>query len=65
LKNFNNKKPVENLSVVVPATVAKKLLPSAGQYFEVKIEYTDITAEELEVLERFENNLSTAGKVKR
>lgn len=45
---FNNKKPEDDLCVVVTAEEikAKNFSFSAGQYFEVKIEYVDITAEE-------------------
>lgn len=45
---FNSRKAVEDLSVVVTAAQVKEknYSFSAGQYFEVKIDYTDITAEE-------------------
>jgi type I restriction enzyme M protein len=45
---FNNKVQVDELSVVVNADdiKAKSYSFSAGQYFEVKIEYIDITAEQ-------------------
>ncbi len=45
---FNAKEQVDDLSVVVSAEdiKAKNYSLSAGQYFEVKIEYVDITAEE-------------------
>lgn len=45
---FNNKKPEEDFSVVVSHDDVKKkdYALSAGQYFDVKIEYEDITAEE-------------------
>jgi len=48
IDTFNKKEAVEDLSVVVTAEEikAKKYSFSAGQYFEVKIEYVDITAEE-------------------
>lgn len=48
--NFNNKKPEENFSVVVSHDDIKKkgYSLSAGQYFEVKIEYEDISSEEFE-----------------
>lgn len=45
---FNNKEQVDDLSVVVTKQQIqeKNYSFSAGQYFEVKIEYVDITAEE-------------------
>lgn len=45
---FNEKKAVEELSVVVTAEEikAKNYNFSAGQYFEIKIEYVEISAEE-------------------
>ncbi|HAU51960.1 MULTISPECIES: HsdM family class I SAM-dependent methyltransferase [Sphingobacterium] len=48
VNTFSNKKALENLSVVVNADEikSKNYSFSAGQYFEVKIEYVDITAEE-------------------
>lgn len=48
---FNAKEQVDDLSVVVSAEdiKAKNYSLSAGQYFEVKIEYVDITAEEFAV----------------
>jgi len=51
IKTFNAKEVVEDLSVVVSYDeIAKKNYSlSAGQYFEVKIEYVDITASEFEV----------------
>jgi len=50
ISTFNDKVTVEDLSVVVSYDeIAKKNYSlSAGQYFEVKIEYIDITAEEFE-----------------
>ena len=50
IETFNKKKEIEDLSVVVSYDdIAKKNYSfSAGQYFEVKIEYVDITAEEFE-----------------
>jgi type I restriction enzyme M protein len=50
IKTFNAKEVVEDLSVVVSYDeIAKKNYSlSAGQYFEVKIEYVDITADEFE-----------------
>ena len=51
---FHNKEQIEDLSVVVDYEEIKEknYSFSAGQYFEIKIEYTDITAEE------FENKIS-------
>lgn len=57
---FNAKEAVEDLSVVVSQEqVAEKNYSfSAGQYFEVKIEYLDITAEEFQAkLNGFEERL--------
>jgi len=61
ISTFNTKKAVEDLSVVVSKDeiAAKNYSFSAGQYFEVKIEYIDITAEEFaEKMTGFENRLS-------
>jgi type I restriction enzyme M protein len=60
IEKFNNQEAVEDLSVVVSkAQIAEKNYSfSAGQYFEVKIDYVDITAEEFHAkLERFEERL--------
>src|SRR5690606_12631019 len=48
IDTFNNKQAVEDLSVVVSKEeiAAKNYSFSAGQYFEVKIEYVEITPEE-------------------
>jgi len=48
ISTFNNKEVVEDLSVVVSYDEIKKknYSLSAGQYFEVKIEYIDITEDE-------------------
>jgi len=48
---FNKKEQTENLSVVVSfdEIKAKKYSFSAGQYFDVKIEYTDITPKEFNI----------------
>ena len=48
IETFNSKTPVEDFSVVVSYDdiAAKNYSFSAGQYFEVKIEYVDITPEE-------------------
>ncbi len=62
INTFNNKTAVDDFSVVVSydAIKAKNYSLSAGQYFEVKIEYTDITPEEFaSKMRTFENNLST------
>jgi len=59
---FNTKEAKEDLSVVVSYDdiKAKNYSLSAGQYFEVKIEYIDITAEEFTVkMNGFESNLKT------
>lgn len=58
---FNNKEAVEDLSVVVTkAQVQEKNYSfSAGQYFEVKIAYVDITAEEFATkMKDFEESLN-------
>ncbi len=57
---FNNEIAVEDLSVVVSKdeVIAKNYSFSAGQYFEVKIEYIEITPEEFtEKMNAFENEL--------
>ena len=57
---FNNKKAVDDLSVVVSydEIAAKNYSLSAGQYFEVKIEYVDITHDEFEAkMKGFSDNL--------
>lgn len=57
---FNNKDAIDDFSVVVSYEdiKAKNLSLSAGQYFEVKIEYIDITQDEFEdKLKGFESNL--------
>ena len=48
IDTFINRKEIDDFSVVVPFDELKKknYSFSAGQYFEVKIEYVDITAEE-------------------
>ena len=48
INTFNNKEAVDDFSVVVSYEdiKTKNHSLSAGQYFEVKIEYVDITAEE-------------------
>jgi type I restriction enzyme M protein len=62
IETFNQKIAVEDLSVVVSKEdiAAKNYSFSAGQYFEVKIEYVDITAEEFaEKMSDFETNLQS------
>lgn len=57
---MNNRIAEEDFSVVVTAEEIKNKSYSfsAGQYFEVKIEYIDITAEEFtKKMKGFENNL--------
>lgn len=57
---FNAKKAKDDFSVVVAydEIKAKNYSLSAGQYFEVKIEYVDITAEEFKAkMKGFESNL--------
>lgn len=61
INTFNKKEAKEDLSVVVSYEdiTAKNYSLSAGQYFEVKIEYVDITQEEFEAkIKGFENNLA-------
>ena len=50
IKTFNEHKAVEDFTVVVSYEQIKEknYSLSAGQYFDVKIEYTDITAKEFE-----------------
>ncbi|GLU51547.1 DNA methyltransferase [Dyadobacter frigoris] len=58
---FNKKHPEEDFSVVVSANeIQKKNYSfSAGQYFDVKIEYTDITAEQFaEKMNQYQSTLS-------
>lgn len=60
IATFNNKKAVDDFSVVVSydEIAAKNYSLSAGQYFEVKIEYVDITHDEFEAKMRgFTDNL--------
>ncbi|EJL6404631.1 TPA: class I SAM-dependent DNA methyltransferase [Vibrio parahaemolyticus] len=59
---FNNKWTEEDFSVVVSydEITAKNYSLSAGQYFEVKIEYVDITAEQFaEKMQGFTSNLDS------
>lgn len=58
---FKSKEPVDDFSVVLDYDQIKEknYSFSAGQYFEVKIEYTDITPEEFkEKMENYQKNLS-------
>ena len=62
IETFNAKTAVTDFSVVVSYDdiKAKNYSLSAGQYFEVKIEYTDITADEFTTkMHGFENTLET------
>ncbi len=62
IDTFNAKEAKEDLSVIVSYDdiKAKNYSLSAGQYFEVKIEYVDITAEEFTAkMKTFESNLET------
>ncbi|MCO6173587.1 type I restriction-modification system subunit M [Flavobacterium sp. NRK F10] len=62
IKTFNDKVVVDDFSVVVSYDdiKAKNYSLSAGQYFEVKIEYVDITADEFATkMKTFENNLES------
>ena len=57
---FNNKEAIDDFSVVVSYEdiKAKNLSLSAGQYFELKIEYCDISYDEFEkILSGFETNI--------
>lgn len=61
IDTFNRHEAVEDFSVVLSyEQIAEKNYSfSAGQYFEVKIEYTDITADEFKAkMEGFKSNLS-------
>lgn len=62
INTFNTKTVVDDFSVVVTKEElkAKNYSLSAGQYFEVKIEYIDISAEEFTTeINTFESNLET------
>jgi len=62
IDSFNSKEAIEDFSVVVTyeEIKAKNYSLSAGQYFEVKIEYVDISAEEFHgKLKSFESNLNS------
>jgi type I restriction enzyme M protein len=61
IDTFNNKQQVEDFSVVVSydEITAKNYSLSAGQYFEVKIDYIDITATEFnQKMQSFKTNLN-------
>lgn len=58
---FNQKQAIDDLSVVVSFDEIKEknYSFSAGQYFDIKIEYTDISPEEFtEKMQNYEKNLS-------
>ncbi|MHA8092043.1 HsdM family class I SAM-dependent methyltransferase [Aquirufa regiilacus] len=62
IKTFNDHKAVEDFSVVVnyEQIAAKNYSFSAGQYFDVKIEYTDITQVEFAAkMKDFQTNLDS------
>ena len=57
---FHNKEQIEDLSVALDYEEIKEknYSFSAGQYFEIKIEYTDITSEEFEAkMKNYQKNL--------
>lgn len=61
IDTFNQHKTVEDFTVVVTYDQIKEknYSFSAGQYFEVRIEYTDITADEFEAkMMDFKSNLN-------
>lgn len=65
IDTYNNKEAVDDLSVVVSYEdiEEKNYSFSAGQYFDVKIEYTDITKEEFELkMNQYESNLKNLFK---
>jgi type I restriction enzyme M protein len=62
IDTFNTKTSIDDFSVVVSYDdiIAKNHSLSAGQYFEVKIEYTDITPQEFSSkIKTFESNLES------
>ncbi|MCX6061812.1 MAG: class I SAM-dependent DNA methyltransferase [Campylobacterales bacterium] len=62
IETFNTKKVVDDFSVVVSydAIKEKNYSFSAGQYFDVKIEYTDITVEEFNTkMKEYSKNLES------
>ncbi|OON93074.1 MAG: N-6 DNA methylase [Candidatus Epulonipiscioides saccharophilum] len=61
VKTFLNKKPIEELSVVVTydKIKEKKYSLNAGQYFDIKIDYVDITEDEFnEKMKGYQDNLA-------
>ncbi len=61
IDGFTTKEPIEGLSVVVGYNEIKEknYSFSAGQYFDIKIEYTDISKEEFaDKMKNYEKNLS-------
>ena len=61
IDTFNNKEEIEDLSILVSYDDIKNknYSFSAGQYFDVKIEYVDITAEEFEQkMNEYKSNLA-------
>ena len=65
VKTFNDRAVVDNFAAVVPfdEIVAKKYSFSAGPYFDVKIEYSDITAEEFHArVAAFQSHISEYSK---
>jgi type I restriction enzyme M protein len=68
IETFNDHKAVEDFSVVVSyeEIEEKNYSFSAGQYFEVKIEYTDITPNDFkDILKSFDANLNKMFKESR
>ena len=60
ISTFNNRKAVEDFSVVVTTEQikGKNYSFSAGQYFEVKIEYVELTEEQFNAkMDEYEKNL--------
>lgn len=65
IATFNSRNATEDFSVIVSYEdiVAKNYSLSAGQYFEVKIEYTDLTPAQFAAkMKRLTNNLDTMFK---
>ena len=61
IKTFTSKEVIDDFSVVVSydELEAKNYSMLAGQYFEIKIEYTDISEDQFQKkLESYENNLN-------
>lgn len=62
IETFKNQKAIDNFSVVVSYEEIKEknYSLSAGQYFDIKIEYTEITPEEFEQkMKEYKTNLTT------